>query len=226
MKRSSMFRMTPAVVLLSVLSLGLQTTDSFAGPAYQAYKACLRNCIATTAPWTWARAVCGADCTADYVDTKLGGAPRPWGAISGPALTLAVPWGQGEGVTCQNINPNYPYYDFYPTCFVDGAPSFTVEIAIAPGASTPLRVEVLARGDGDADFISLGDAVSVPNPEPRWQFTAENLQDRMYLFVAHYSTSPSEDLDEAVALYASPEPLGDPVPTREETWGSIKSQFR
>lgn len=43
-----------------------------AGPAYQALKECLINCINTTPRFSLARALCGADCLADYADTKLG----------------------------------------------------------------------------------------------------------------------------------------------------------
>ncbi len=38
---------------------------------YAQYKACLRNCIATTDPWTVARALCGLDCTAAWADQKI-----------------------------------------------------------------------------------------------------------------------------------------------------------
>jgi hypothetical protein len=64
-------KLTIAAALLATVAICIPASARINGPDYQALKACLANCIATTDPWTVARALCGADCVADYVDSKL-----------------------------------------------------------------------------------------------------------------------------------------------------------
>ncbi|MEK6700778.1 MAG: hypothetical protein AABZ53_00815, partial [Planctomycetota bacterium] len=92
-----MFKFTAAATI-AVLSLA---GTAHAGPAYQSLKACLANCIATTNPWTWARAACGADCVADYADSKFSLAagidPGSSGwEIDGSGNTV-LNWGEAPG---------------------------------------------------------------------------------------------------------------------------------
>ncbi len=57
--------------ILVVAASSACCATAMAGPAYQALKACLQNCINTTPRWSVARALCGADCLADYADSKI-----------------------------------------------------------------------------------------------------------------------------------------------------------
>jgi hypothetical protein len=65
--------MTHGMLLVGFLGfmISILLTDQVRADTYHQYKACLRNCINTTNPWTWARAKCGADCTAAWADQKI-----------------------------------------------------------------------------------------------------------------------------------------------------------
>ncbi|QOJ00375.1 MAG: hypothetical protein HRU70_07690 [Phycisphaeraceae bacterium] len=66
-----MFKTMTTASLAALALAAAMPHDAFAGPDYQAYKRCLANCIRTTPRWSWARAACGADCVADYLDSKI-----------------------------------------------------------------------------------------------------------------------------------------------------------
>ena len=213
--RKQLLGLLAVAVVLSTVQ-----TEAHAGRCYRELKACMRNCLATTRPLTWARAVCVADCEVDYVDCLVGGANTP----SLPLLTLNDPAGQGAGVTCEQFDPSSEHYSDYPTCFCDGDPSFTVKIV--PLESTPLRVEVFEATDADTSFTSQGDAAFVSGSDPHFEWTGSNDGDAVIVFVAHYSSDPTEDLEQAVPFYVAGDRLTPPTPIRQSTWGQIKALYQ
>ena len=168
---------------IAVVFVLLCVPTAKAGPAYQALKACLRNCIATTAPWTVARALCGADCLADYADSKIA-------LNAGPNLGIAV------ASTGFSMIQGIPYLNLI------GDLSATVSVDILHGPA-PLQVDYILVSDlhnpADPAFgMLLGSSNNAGNG---FAFAFAPVADGYVVAQARYTSSPAEDIDQATEIY-------------------------
>jgi hypothetical protein len=85
---------------------------------------------------------------------------------------------------------------------------------------------VFAAAAADSGFVSQGDAAYVSGPDAHFEWTGANTGDAILVFVAHYGSDPSEDLEQAVPFYVAGQRVEMPTPARESTWGRVKSLHR
>ena len=188
------------IALIAVIASLVCADRAQAGPDYQALKACLRNCIATTPPFTRARLLCVLDCYADYVDSKL--SSNSLDNKFNPGSTGYVIDGGGSD-----------FRDAYLD--LTGAATATVSLDILPGQPTPLQV----------DYILVSDAFNPPDPVfgtflgsstdagSGFAFSFAPVLDGIIVAQAHFTTSPTEDIDQAAAIYFTTQPLAVPEPS-------------
>ena len=209
MKSAMMTRWMGITVL--VVGLLIVTSPAHAGPDYQALKACLQNCYNTTSAWTWARLQCVLDCYADYVDSKLSFSVGPLAALDPDSS-----W----GIVCEEVIAGYSHYSEYATCY--GEVGVPADIAIRT-MTMATHVDVLALFEGFGEFVPMGEAERDEVDPFLFHWSIDPVEEVTYLFVARFTESPSEDLDEAVVFYVTG---FQPSPVEESTWGEIKSLFQ